>query len=190
VCFFADGATTPYLRGLDIAVDALSRALRLRQVDTPVEFVVHNLPNDDELRRWLTARTARSRLTVTIAPQPADDTWLDDALATASLVVMPHRGGGFAPVGLEALEQGTPMLISGRTGLGAQIRRLTDATQTVLDVSDDDTDVPRWAATIANVLENPVAAAQRAHRLRIALAGAQDWGAVLQPMLEQLLAES
>ncbi|MFI9583495.1 glycosyltransferase [Streptomyces sp. NPDC052236] len=105
----------------------------------------------------------------------------------ATLALMPSRAEGFGLVGLEAVAAGTPVLVSGRSGLGMLLREIlppAEAARAVVPVTLHDTDdVMRWGHQIAAVLRDPVAAFATADRIRRAAEAERTWATVAEQVL-------
>lgn len=104
----------------------------------------------------------------------------------ASVVLMPSRAEGYGLVGLEAIAQGTPALISDKSGLAEQLQRLgRDGLDLIVPVSGRiEADVPAWSEAIARVLRDRSTALARADRVRERLSRDLRWNQTVQVLLE------
>lgn len=179
VSFFADaGGTEQDNRGLELAVKALAEVVRLRP-DVKLELVLHNVQSQaTDVRERIAEWTRDARLTITIPPHPPDPGWLDEELRSTGLVLMPQRLGEFGLVGLEAIENGLPLLLSTRSGLAELLNELTDApsaARTLVRVDDDGSDLLRWTVAVVDALNDPLSTMRNAINLRSELARARSW---------------
>jgi glycosyltransferase involved in cell wall biosynthesis len=104
---------------------------------------------------------------------------------------MPSRVEGYGLVGHEAIQAGTPVLVSGRSGLGILLTEVLGAAaaQHVVPITRDlaiDADV--WGSRIAGVLLDPAAAFRTAATLGRTMAGERTWAMAAQRILDVLLA--
>ena len=72
---------------------------------------------------------------------------LANLFCEVDLAIMPSRTEGFGLPGLEALSAGLPVLVSGNSGLGEALKKVTLGSQSVVD-SEDPKD---WAKEIKRV---------------------------------------
>ncbi|MFF7259208.1 glycosyltransferase family 4 protein [Streptomyces sp. NPDC008159] len=181
------------IKGVDLGARAVAHALRLRgDAEPEVELLVRGASPSgcDALREAVVGWAADPALGVTVRPFSAEAERLDQDLARATLALMPSRAEGFGLVGLEAVVAGTPVLVSGRSGLGMLLKEMlpqADAARAVVPVTLHDTDdVMRWGHQIAAVLRDPVAAFATADRLRRAAERERSWAAVAEQVLSLL----
>ncbi|MGW6010949.1 glycosyltransferase family 4 protein [Streptomyces sp. NPDC055210] len=181
------------IKGVDLGVKALAHALRLRgDAEPEVELLVRGASpaGCDALRENIIGWAADPALTVTVRPFSAESERLDQDLARATLVLMPSRAEGFGLVGLEAIVAGTPVLISGKAGLGMLLRQIlppAEAARTVIPMTlHDYDDVLRWGHQIAAVLRDPAAAFATADRMRRAAEAERTWATVAEQILKLL----
>ncbi|MBK3578280.1 glycosyltransferase family 4 protein, partial [Streptomyces sp. MBT65] len=156
------------IKGVDLGARALAHALRLRgDAEPEVELLVRGASpaGCDALREAVVGWADNPALHVTVRPFSAESERLDQDLERATLALMPSRAEGFGLVGLEAVVAGTPVLISGRSGLGVLLKEIlppAEAARAVVPVTlHDADDVMRWGHQIAAVLRDPAAASCR-----------------------------
>jgi glycosyltransferase involved in cell wall biosynthesis len=107
----------------------------------------------------------------------------------ASLVVMPSRAEAFGLVGLEAIQAGTPVLVSSRSGLGVLLREVLpqEADRFVVPVGNgEEADVLQWGHAIAAVMRDRGAAFAAAEKLRHAMARERSWAAAARLVLDSV----
>jgi len=154
-----------------------------------IEFVVRGASagSGEELRRRVRGWARSPALNVVVRPSTATGERLTADLLRASLVLMPWRAGGFGLFGVEAIEAGTPVLVSSASGLGILIERtleLDDAQRIVVPMEDDDDRLTeRWARMIGVVLHDRNAAFRRAAASRADLASRITWAAAARSVL-------
>lgn len=182
------------LKGLDIAAAACGVVAERRHEGrlAPIELVVRGVPAEEAAahRERMQEWAGNPRLAITPRPYTADADRLSDDLFRSSVVIMPSRDEGFGLVGLEAIVAGTPVLVSGDSGLGELLEeRLGEeraATWVVRMANDDAKDKETWANAIERVLlmrEHHFAEIQR---LRVELAGELPWSRSVKVLLESL----
>jgi len=157
-----------------------------------IEFVVRGAPTGTAagLRESIRSLSGLPSLPVVVRPYSTEAERLTADLLRASLVLMPSRKEGLGLVGVEAIVAGTPVLISGSSGLGALLRdvlRADDVGRVVVSMSGDDQEITdRWARAIEAVLRDREAAFQRAADVRRYLAEHKKWSSTTQGLLKAL----
>ena len=180
------------IKGVDLAARAVGEALKLCDPRTEVELLVRGAPPgaSSALRERILDLAGGTGLRVTPRPFTTDAEHLRQDLLRASLVVMPSRAESFGLVGAEAIAAGTPVLVSGRSGLGMLLTELVPhelAARVVLPVDLRGTgDVARWSHRVAAVLNDPAAAFRDAHLLRRRLARRRTWALAARRILGAL----
>ncbi|MFC5996636.1 glycosyltransferase family 4 protein [Pseudonocardia hispaniensis] len=114
------------------------------------------------------ARRHRVRRAATFAGH-LPDSELAALLTATDAVVLPSRYEPFGIVALEAAAAGAPLVASTAGGLGEVVL------DGVTGVSFAPGDVPGLAAAVGTVLDDPAAAARRAHAARARLGSEFDW---------------
>jgi glycosyltransferase involved in cell wall biosynthesis/tetratricopeptide (TPR) repeat protein len=189
----AGRAEDAQLKGLDIAARALGLAVRDRSPTAArVELLVRGAPQgeSESLRQEVLAWARSPALGVVVRPYSADRDSMIGDLETSTLVLMPSRQEGFGLVGLEAITAGVPVLVSGNSGLGDQLRAALDAEhaeRVVVPVTGDlDVDAARWSVAITAALFDRDAAFGRAATLRATLAERDPWARGIADLLRDL----
>lgn len=181
------------LKGVDLAASAVGLVARRRgPVVSPLELVIRGADQGtsqrlrDQIRVW----SSNPALGALVRPYTCRRDELAADLLGASLAVMPSRSEGFGLFGAEALMAGTPVLVSGASGLGMYLNEVLPAdaaARSVVPMSgDDDEDVDRWARAIEAVLHDLDAAFHRADELRRFLAGRTTWAGSARSLLAGL----
>ncbi len=180
------------LKGLDIAAQAVGRAVKiLDSADLEIEILVRGAPagTSAELREALLAWAAAPAVSATPRLFTTDSQLLIADLRRAVLLLMPSRAEGFGLAGLEAIEQGTPVLISGSSGLGMLLRETLPehlAAQIVLPVRDDVVDAEVWGAAVAAVIRDLPRAFATAALIRDIMARQRTWGGAAKALLNEI----
>ncbi|WP_131738585.1 glycosyltransferase family 4 protein [Actinomadura roseirufa] len=171
-----------FLKGLDLAAKAVGRVHSFRgAAATRIELVVRGAPpgHSESLRRRLHEAAGVPGLMITVRPFTADAAGVAADLREASLVLLPSRAEGFGLSGLEAITAGTPLLVSGESGLGmllAEVLPSEQAQRSVVPISgDEETDVASWDRAAWAVLRDREASFRRAAELHRAMAAERTW---------------
>ncbi|MEU6486502.1 glycosyltransferase family 4 protein [Streptomyces sp. NPDC046887] len=183
-----------HLKGLDLAAAACGLVAgwrddaKLRRI----ELVVRGVPSGAARRQLAELNTwaAEPRLSVVPRPYTVDPEHLDDDLQRAGLLIMPSRAEGFGLVGVEAVMDGTPILVSERSGLGVLLREVLGderAASWVVPMSGDtDRDIQTWARAIDGMLREREDRFAAAEALRVELARRRPWSAAVDGLLTAL----
>lgn len=163
------GRTEDYrLKGLDIA--ARSVGLILGAPSPPrTLLVVRGIQGDeDALRQQLVADAKRPLPDLRLRGYTADEARLQEDIRSASVLLMPSRAEGFGLVGMEALSNGIPILVSSCSGLGEVLSRVGNGAETfvVPTTGDIEIDGPAWRKAIAEVLDDRASAFKRTAEVR------------------------
>ncbi|MFD1046307.1 glycosyltransferase [Kibdelosporangium lantanae] len=100
--------------------------------------------------------------------------------------MLPSRVEGFGLVALEAIAQGTPVLVSDRSGVAETLREHLGrlAEPMIVRVTDSlDVDVPAWTSAIQQVLDDPEDAFDYAFTVRARLCYRLRWDNVADTLL-------
>jgi glycosyltransferase involved in cell wall biosynthesis len=177
-------------KGLDIAAYAIAGVTVPYGRPTP-ELLIRGAPADkcDWLRRQLglIARLARDR--VDVRPFTDDPNQIGHDLRRAALCLMPSRTEGFGLAALEAIELGTPVLVSDKSGVAETLRAHLGfmADQMIVKIVDDfPQDSQRWTEAIQRVLDNLSEAFEYTHEIRSRLGRALSWDATVQSLVTRL----
>ncbi|MFH0517687.1 glycosyltransferase [Streptomyces sp. M41] len=182
------------LKGLDLAAAACGLVADWRHAarKREIELVVRGVPPEDEIRqkRQLDAWAANPRLHVVPRMYTTEAERLADDLNRASVVIMPSRAEGFGLVGQEAIVDGTPVLVSEKSGLADLLRTaLGDerAAAWVVPMSGDkETDVQTWAREIDGMLTGREQRFAAAESLRVELAERLPWSRSVDRLLAEM----
>ncbi|MER6677925.1 TIR domain-containing protein [Streptomyces sp. NPDC000983] len=180
------------LKGLDLAAQALGRFAGRTGHDGKLDFVIRGLAAGQSataLRRRIEEQAANGSLNVSIKPYRMESRVLTGDLLAASLVLLPSRSEGFGLSAAEAITAGTPVLVSGASGLALLLRETLgerEAAHHVVETRDDEQDVERWSRAVERVLDDREEAFGRAARLREQLAGAHTWHAAAASLLGRM----
>lgn len=187
---FLGRAEDEKLKGLDLAARAVGlAAIHLVGKAPSLEFLVRGakVGQSEALQKRLLKEAGNSPIRVVVRPFTTDSAELEADMARASLVVMPSRSEGFGLVGLEAIGAGTPVLISGESGLGALLREvleMEESTRTVLSVTRDVAhDAQLWAKAIEGELRDREESFMRVAGIRDDLANAGGWQSSIEALL-------
>jgi len=191
-CLVLGRAEDRRLKGLDIAARAMGRVVssRTRFSSTP-ELIVRGEPlkGGDELLRYL-KKVAKADLEIRIREYTSDAGTIQQDLRRATVLLMPSRTEGFGLVALEALGQGTPILVSNKSGVGELLESelsAAHASNLVIPTPDDPEKAAReWETAIQLVLSNPEAAFERAAEVTTLLASRLTWRSSAERLLEQI----
>jgi hypothetical protein len=107
---------------------------------------------------------------------------------------MPSRSEGFGLVGLEAIEAGTPLLVSNESGLAQLLTEVLPANiakAMIVSVSDDtETVAENWACALVSTLQDRVKAFAQAGTVREFLTKEKSWDRAVRALLPDILADS
>ncbi|MGW2049501.1 glycosyltransferase [Streptomyces sp. NPDC001858] len=182
------------LKGVDLAAAACGRVARWLREDglRGLRLLVRGAPAAavDEERSKIITWAASPLLDIVVRAYTSVQPRIDDDLKTASLVIMPSRREGFGLVGLEAITQGIPVLISSESGLADLLRETLgheQASQFVVELSrDDERDTDKWARAIDRKLRDCDGAFRQAADLRNELAQRVPWNRAAAVVLGEM----
>ncbi|MFI0485218.1 glycosyltransferase [Actinomadura sp. 9N215] len=170
------------LKGLDLAAKAVARTDLYRgERAERIELVVRGARpgGSEKLRDLLRTHSGLPRVRITVRPYTPDAAEIAADLAQASLALLPSRTEGFGMAGLEAICSGTPLLVSGESGLGLLLDEVLPAERaqrSVVAIShDDETDADVWGRAVWAMLRDRDASFARAAELHRTLAGERTW---------------
>jgi glycosyltransferase involved in cell wall biosynthesis len=179
------------IKGVDLAARAIAHALDLRGQDAPeVELLVRGAPPGEcaHLRDRILAWAACPALHVVARSFSTDAETLQHDFKRATLALLPSRAEGFGLVGVEAITAGTPVLISGRSGLGMLLQEILppdQASRIVVPVRlDEREDVVRWGHQVAAVLRDRAAAFATADAVRRSANEQRTWAIAARQVLD------
>ena len=181
------------LKGLDVAAMAVAKAAKERAPGLArLELVIRGAQpgSADDLKDALLGKEGAAELKLVIRTFTTSDERLQVDLRRASLVLMPSMTEGFGLVGLEAIVAGTPVLISGESGLGQLLNEVLppeQAARMVVPMSGERENLlDRWAGHINRVLSDREASFQRAAEVRELLASQKTWRESVRKLLSDL----
>jgi glycosyltransferase involved in cell wall biosynthesis len=182
------------LKGVDLAAAACGRVATWMHEDglRGVRLLVRGAPAPvvDDHRNKIVRWAGNPLLDVVVRSYTSAQPRIDEDLRTASLVIMPSRREGFGLVGLEAITQGVPVLISSESGLADLLRETLgheQASRFVVELSrDDEKDTEKWARAIDRKLRDCDGAFQQAARLRSNMAERVSWRNTAEALLGEV----
>lgn len=171
------------LKGVDLAAAACGRVTTWLREDglKGIRLLVRGAPPSavDEERNKIMAWASSPGLDVVVRAYTSTQPRIDEDLKTASLLIMPSRREGFGLVGLEAIIQGIPVLISSESGLAHLLRETLGherASRFVVELSrDDERDTDKWARAVDRKLRDCEGAFRQAGELRNEMAQQVPW---------------
>jgi glycosyltransferase involved in cell wall biosynthesis/tetratricopeptide (TPR) repeat protein len=180
-CLLLGRAEDEYLKGLDIAARALGQlSLKPSRFSVEPELIIRGAKQKtgDQLRERLIAISG-TNLNVRVKEYTPQLERITEDIQRSSVVLMPSRREGFGLVGLEAISEGIPILVSAKSGLGELlIDKLPGEiiSRCVIQVTGElETDAQEWATGIDFVLFDRKAAFARAAGLQSLLGSAISW---------------
>ncbi|MFZ1643055.1 MAG: glycosyltransferase family 4 protein [Candidatus Contendobacter sp.] len=189
-CLILGRAEDLELKGLDIGTLALAQVVSCgMNFQSPPELIVRGAPcgTGTKLRNELLSLPGVGDLSIRVREYTDDAEAIESDLRRASLLLMPSRREGFGLVALEALEMGTPMLVSNKSGIGELLKESlgdSDAQQYVVDTVDDRVKAAAsWAKEIEFVLRDRDAAFARARTLAERLANTLSWDSAVSLLI-------
>jgi glycosyltransferase involved in cell wall biosynthesis/tetratricopeptide (TPR) repeat protein len=183
------------LKGVDIAAAACGRVAKWLHEERlqDIRLIVRGAPVTEvnAAREAIVGWAASPRLEVVIRPYTSEQNRIGDDLNSASLVIMPSRREGFGLVGLEAITQGIPVLVSSQSGLADLLREQLGHEQAsgfVVELKhDDEEDTDTWARAIERKLRDRHGAYRQAAEVRDELAQRVPWSQAANIVLGEFL---
>jgi glycosyltransferase involved in cell wall biosynthesis/tetratricopeptide (TPR) repeat protein len=174
LCLVLGRAEDTELKGLDIAALALKKLLESgSEFDSTPELVVRGAPygTGTALRESLRKLVYPSDLSIRVKEYSADIDAIEQDLRRASVLLMPSRREGFGLVPLEALQVGTPILVSNKSGFADFLKtRISSTSQlqqyVVRTVDDANESADEWFKALDFVLRDRKAAFRRTVELK------------------------
>ncbi|RQO59416.1 glycosyltransferase [Variovorax sp. KBW07] len=174
LCLVLGRAEDIQLKGLDIAAKALAKLLESgSEFDSTPELVVRGAPTGTgtALREALRDLVYPSDLSIRVKEYSSDIDAIEQDLRRASVLLMPSRREGFGLVPLEALQAGTPILVSNKSGFAEFLKsKISSSNQlqqyVVRTVDDVDESATEWAKALEFVLRDRKAAFRRTVELQ------------------------
>ncbi|TXS53871.1 glycosyltransferase family 1 protein [Streptomyces sp. uw30] len=187
------------IKGVDLAARAVGAAMRGQTPHREVQLMARGMrPEDDADAVKEHLEDLADCPAVKVLPRNFTDDLeaIRDDLRSSSLVLMPSRVEGFGLAGLEAITSGTPVLISGASGLGLLLEELLSQempemiTRLVVPVRNgkrhEDANVDDWRMAIAMALGNLDSAFADAATVRSVLAQKRTWEMAATQLLQDL----
>ncbi|XP_015772446.1 PREDICTED: uncharacterized protein LOC107350717 isoform X5 [Acropora digitifera] len=169
------------LKGYDIAACAVAE---LKGEELSFKLVFVGAPNGEEEKvkeRFLDEGISPSQLIVRSAKEREQ---LAEEFCQADLVIMPSRTEGFGLAALEALSAGLPVLVSGNSGIGKALKRVSCGSNCVVN----DEDPVKWAEAIKAVCrKDREVRLKEAILLRQNYAETYQWGGQCSTLVEKML---
>lgn len=177
-------------KGLDIAALAVAGLTVPHGRPKPDLFVRGISPDRcDALRSELVAASGLARGQIDVRPHTEDSDQLAHDLTRAMLCVLPSRAEGFGLAAIEAIAQGTPVLVSDRSGIAETLREHLgrSAEPMIVKVTDNlVVDVAAWTSAMQQVLDDPDELFQYAFTVRAKLSGALRWDTLVNTLSSRL----
>lgn len=174
LCLVLGRAEDIQLKGLDIAAKALAKLLESgSEFDSTPELVVRGAPagTGTALRDTLRELVYPSDLSIRVKEYSSDIDAIEQDLRRASVLLMPSRREGFGLVPLEALQAGTPILVSNKSGFAEFLKTKISSSNhlqqfVVRTVDDVDESAAEWSKAVDFVLRDRKAAFRRTVELK------------------------
>lgn len=169
LCLVLGRAEDIELKGIDIAAKAMAKLINSgSEFESQPELVVRGAPlgTGTALRDKLRSLVYPSDLSIRVKEYSSAVDTIEQDLRRASVLLMPSRREGFGLVPLEALQIGTPILVSNKSGFAEFLKtKITAASQlqqyVVRTVDDCDESAEEWCKALEFVLRDRNAAFKR-----------------------------
>jgi glycosyltransferase involved in cell wall biosynthesis len=177
-------------KGLDIAASAIAR-IRFPHHQPPPELRIRGARSEccDLLKDDLVTRFGIARDRIDVREYTSDPTAMAHDLSQAALFVMPSRAEGFGLAALEAIGLGTPVLVSGRSGLAQMLRDYFPelVEPMIVPVVDNlEQDIRAWRDAIERKMDNLPGAFAYAREVQRQLASRFRWGSTVSTLVSRL----
>lgn len=190
LCLVLGRAEDIELKGLDIAALAMAKLLDSgSDFESQPELVVRGAPRGTgtKLREALREIVYPSDLSIRVKEYSADVDAIEQDLRRASVLLMPSRREGFGLVPLEALQVGTPILVSSKSGFAEFLKtKISSASQlqqyVVRTVDDREESAEEWCKALEFTLRDRKAAFRRTAELEEIMAD-HTWDAASTALL-------
>ncbi|WP_327702876.1 glycosyltransferase [Streptomyces decoyicus] len=171
------------LKGVDLAAAACGRVATWLHEDglRRLRLLVRGAPEAavEQQRAEIVTWAASPQLEVVVRAYASAEERIANDLNSASLVIVPSRSEGFGLVGVEAIAQGVPVLVSSGSGLAQMLRETLGheaADPFVVSISgDDEKDTDKWARAIDRKLRDREGAFRQTAELRAQLVERVPW---------------
>ncbi|MFM0380083.1 glycosyltransferase [Paraburkholderia strydomiana] len=197
-CLLLGRAEDEELKGLDIAALAIARVASeaLVTFESRPELIVRGAPEGTglALQQQLKGLTGGMELSVRVREYSSSADDIEADLRRASLLLMPSRKEGFGLVALEALAQGTPILVTDQSGIAELISRYAtpaEASGFIVPTPESGTSAAiNWARAIERQLADREASFNRAWHLSKRFAEEDGWSKSVRHLLTFLSMET
>jgi len=197
LCLVLGRAEDIELKGIDIAAKAMAKLLDSgSEFESPPELVVRGAPlgTGTDLRDKLRSLVYPSDLSIRVKEYSSEVDAIEQDLRRASVLLMPSRREGFGLVPLEALQIGTPILVSNKSGFAEFLKtKITNASQlqqyVVRTVDDCEESANEWCKALEFVLRDRSAAFKRTVDLQEIMDG-HTWSAASEELLSTIFDET
>ncbi|HVT11770.1 MAG TPA: glycosyltransferase family 4 protein [Fimbriimonadaceae bacterium] len=185
-CLLVGRAEDPKIKGLDIAAQAVG--FSMRKGLTRARLVIRGVEtNHKALEERLRQEAEYPDLKVNAKPYVVDRELIRQGIRMARLVLMPSRTEGFGLVGLEAIEEGSAVLISDQSGLAEALRRdIPDLAEALIVPTPVATAATDWGFHTWNVLRAPAGHYNLVDEVRSALAEIWTWPIAIDGLLSHV----
>lgn len=150
------------LKGVDIAVKAMhvvynNWVKKVNGIVLKPKLIIRGSKegSDEELIKKL-REIESSKLRIQPKNYSSKIDAINEDIRKTRIVLIPSRAEGFGLVGIEAISNGRPFLISERSGFAQLLQQIdpNEAEKWIIPEAIDD-NVSKWASSIQNILENP-----------------------------------
>ncbi|MFI5565626.1 glycosyltransferase family 4 protein [Amycolatopsis japonica] len=177
-------------KGLDIAAGAVA-GMRFPHHHSPPELRIRGAHRErcDSLKDNLVARFGIGRDRIDVREYDPNPAAVAHDLGHAALFLMPSRAEGFGLAALEAIGLGTPVLISGRSGLAQMLRDNCPevAEPMIVPVVDDlEEDIRVWRSAVERKMDNLNGAFGYAREMQRRLAVRFRWSTTVSTLVSRL----
>ena len=173
------------VKGYDIAAHAIAK---LKDKEHSLKLVFVGAPNGEEDKvkeRFLKEGILPCQLIVRNAKERER---LAEEFCQADLVIMPSRTEGFGLAALEALSAGLPVLVSGNSGIGKALEKVTNGSNSVVNLEFNNEDPVKWAEAIKKVCrKQKKVRLKEANLLRQHYAEMYQWEGECSTLVEKML---
>lgn len=189
-CLLLGRAEDPGLKGLDLGAYAFAEGLKATK--RPMRLVIRGAEpgSGDRLHEQLCRDHSLARGDVSVKEFNPDPETIRTEILSSTVLMMPSRGEGFGLVGLEAIANGTPVLVSSRSGLAELLFEICPdlAGMCVVQVDDDmSADKARWAEALNRIVGDPPMAFATALGLYDQLSPVLQWSAAAEQLERVML---
>jgi glycosyltransferase involved in cell wall biosynthesis len=191
VVFVSGRMEDAQLKGLDIVARALGDLRKADYLPSRLTLRVRGASDTDQenLTQKLKRDSGNADIAFDVRPFNTDKELRLRDFYESSLVVMPSREEGFGLAALDAIEQGTPLLVSGNSGFADLLReRFPEIAATlIIDTPSDLVSAAKnWAPKILNVLTDKERWFELAGKIQTQLAAELSWSKSVSALVEAI----